>query len=221
MAVNMVAAGRAEAGGALVELAGLAVLPALAEANAPAPALRSAIEAALLEHYRQLPGFTTRARFTAWCRQAEFSVPAGLPETLDIYRGTMGCSPAAAATGLHWTTTFEMAALYACRFADAALTGVIVLHARVPCERVAAFLTCVMGNEVIPAEVPTDYEVITDHQRIGDAAVRWAARQNELWAQGGWLLVGGTADSLGRRGAMSTRARMAAAGVPRGAAIVA
>lgn len=129
----------------------------------------------------------------------------------------MGCSPAEAATGLHWTTSFDDAAFYACRFADAALTGVIVLHARVPRDGIACLVTTSAHSEVVPAEAPTDFEVITDHERIGDAAVR---RHHQLAALKtvGWVETG--AAGVAEAAAHATRARMAAAGVPRDTAIV-
>lgn len=197
VAVGMIAGGRVEAAGALVDLMGLSVLPALAAAGVPAPALRRAIETALLERYRELPAFIAtnggRPAFASWCRQAAFTLPAELPETLDIYRGTMGCSPVEAAAGLHWSLNFDDAAHYACGFADAALTGVIVLHARVPRDGIACIVSTSAHREVVPVEVPTDFEVITDHQRIGDAAVRQhhqlAALLEKGWIQTGTAIV--------------------------------
>lgn len=62
------------------------------------------------------------------------------------------------------------------------------------------------------------FEVITDKERIGDAAVRTALRCQALKAQG-WSEIGSL--GLAEQAAMQVRARMAAAGVPRGASIVA
>lgn len=233
VAVGMIAGGRVEAAGALVDLMGLSVLPALAAAGAPAPALRRAIETALLERCRELPAFIAanggRPAFASWCRQAAFTLPAELPEVVSLYHGTMGVSPQTAATGLHWSLSFDDAAHYACGFADAALTGVIVLHARVSRDGIACIVSTSAHSEVVPVEAPTDFEVITDHQRIGDAAVR---RHHELapLLDKGWIQTGaaGAAEAVIRgqltaaqAAAHATRARMAAAGVPRGAAIVA
>lgn len=223
MAVNMLAGGNAAGAAALVGLVGLDVIPALVEAEIPPAALRTVIENAALFHYRELPGLIAanggRPAFAAWCRQAEFAGPETLPETVDIFRGTLGCSPAEAATGLHWSLAFDDAAFYAARFADEDLTGVHVIHARVPRSDIAAFIAGTAHQEVIPAEVPASFEVIIDKNRIGDAAVR-----NGLWIQkikegGGWYETGthGTAERIARE----ARARMAATGVPRGASIVA
>ena len=222
IAVGMIAGGRVDAAGALVDLMGLPILPALVAAGAPVPALRRAIETALLERYRELPAFLAanggRAAFANWCRQAEFTLQAELPETLDIYRGTMGISPQIAATGLHWSLNFDDAARYAVRFADADLTGCVVLHARVPRDSIACLVSTSAHSELVPVEAPTSFEVITDYQRIGDAAVR---RHHQLAAlvAAGWVETGsaGVAEAAAR----ATRARMAAAGVPRGTAIVA
>lgn len=218
--------GRTEAGGALVELAGPEFIRALVEAGASPPVLRNAIETALLEWYRELPGYIAanggRAAFADWCRQARFTevMPADLPETVDIYRGTMGCSPAAAAKGLHWSLSFDDASRYACRFADEHLTGVIVLHARVPREGIACYVTGTGHSELVPAEVPIAYKVVTDHKRIDEAAVRCIERMRALLATPGWTEIEGSR-GIGRQVAMATRARMAAAGIPPGTAIVA
>ena len=217
IAVNMAAAGKPEAGIALVEMVGLGSIPALATAGAPAPVLRTAIEHAMRSHCMELRG-VDRPTFAAWCRQAEFSPPGPLPDVIDIYRGTMGCSPADAVTGLHWSLEFDKAAFYAVRFADTDLTGCIVLHARVHRDELIAFVSGAAGSEVVPATVPWDFEVVTDKDRIGDAGVRHARYEQSLAAKG-WVET----DSLGNAeaAAMAARARMAAAGVPRGAAIVA
>lgn len=223
-AVNMILAGNADAAGALVDLIGLGAIPALVEAGAAPAAIRVAIETALLFHYKELPGFIAahggRAVFAAWCRRAAFQAPPGTPEVVDVYRGTMGCSPADAATGLHWSLSFDDAAHYACRFADARLTGVIVLHARLPRQGIACFVSDVAHSELVPADVPASYETITDHERIGDAAVRNAHRMQVLKAAGGWREIEG-GRGVGRQAAMAARARMAVAGVAPGTAIVA
>lgn len=209
----------------LLAVGGLGAIPALVAAGAPPAMLREAIDAALLSYHRDLPGFLARSggrpALAAWCRAAGYTLPEGTPEVVDLYRGTMGCSPAEAAAGLHWTTAFDKAALYACRFADAALTGVIVTAARVPRAGIAAWVVGVVNTEVVPAEAPAAYEVVTDKERIGDAAVRFARKQ-EILAAEGWTAAPGSvaSDRQAEAAAMATRARMAAAGVPRGTAIV-
>lgn len=217
MMVNWIAAGRVDAAASLVGLAGLDTIPALIGAGAPAPMLQAAVGHAVFHRYHELRG-VDRAAFAAWCRQAKLTAPHPLPEMVDIYRGTMGCSPAEAATGLHWSLSFDDAAYYAARFADTHLTGCIVLRTRVPRDEIVAFIGGSANQEVVPAEVPTAFEVVTDHQRIGDAALRCALRLQALKAKG-WAETGsaGSAEQV----AMQTRARMAAAGVPRGTAIVA
>lgn len=218
IAVNQIAAGSVNHAAALVGLAGLDVIPALVAAEAPPAMLRAAIQYAVLHEYRDLPGLD-RAAFAGWCRQAEFTAPPGTPEVVSLYRGTMGCRPTIAARGWHWSFSLDDAAYYGCRFADAAMTGVIVVHARVPREGIAAFITGTAYSEVIPAEVPAEFETIIDHERIGDAAVRAARRFQELRAAGGWSDTG-TA-GIARQAAMAARARMTAAGVVPGTAIVA
>ncbi len=219
---DMAMRGRAEAGGALVEMGGAEFVRALFKAGASSPVLQSAIETALLIRYRELPAFIGanggRAEFASWCRQAEFTIPETLPDTLTIYRGTMGCSPAAAATGLHWTDTFEKACFFACRFADEHLTGVIVLKAEVRRDELVAFLEAAGEHELIPAAVPTSYEVVTDHALIGAAGHRAMIRYRDLIAQGHPFIP---TLGMAEQAAMATRTRMAAAGVAQGAAIVA
>lgn len=190
---------------ALVDLAGLDVIPALIEAGAPPAVLRAAVEAAALWKHWDLKGIE-RETLAAWCRQAGFTAPETLAETVDLYRGTLGCTPAEAAAGLHWSPRFDAAAWYAARFADAALTGAMVLHARVPRDGIAAFIPGTADDEVVLAEVPTVFTIITDPERIGDAAVRWDRRIRALLAEG-WASVGGYARS--RQVAMAARARMA------------
>ncbi|MEE8630219.1 MULTISPECIES: hypothetical protein [Methylobacterium] len=223
MAVNMIAAGRAIAGGALVELIGPEVIPVLVAACAPAPALRSAIDTALLVRHREMPAFLAssggRPEFANWYRRAEYTLPAEMPEIVDIYRGSMGCSPAAAATGLHWSLNSDDAAYYACRFADAAMTGVIVVHARVPRDGIACIVSGCAHSELVPVEAPTSFEVITDHQRIGDAAERRHHQLAAMKAAGGWFETITT--GMAGAAAKANRARMAAAGVAPGTAIVA
>lgn len=109
--------------------------------------------------------------------------------------------------GLHWSPRFEAAAWYGARFAAADLAGVIVLHARVPRVGIAAFIPGTADDEVVPAEVPTAFEVVTDAERIGDAAVCWDHRLTELKAQG-WASIKSYERS--RQVAMVARARMAA-----------
>ena len=214
--VDRVASGETKAAEWLVPLAGLAAIPALIEAGAPAPALQAAIGKAIYSHYHELRS-VERALFAAWCRTAAFRVPPNLPEMVNLYRGTMGVSPAVAATGLHWAARFESAALFACRFADTDLTGCIVIHARVPRDEIVCFAPDSVHGEMIPARAPAVFDVITDKERIGGAALREAARQQEIQAHFGPALSFGLAEQV----AMRTRARMTAAGVPRGAAIVA
>ena len=144
--------------------------------------------------------------------------PPKRSSNLHLVRGRYRCSPAEAATGLHWSLGFDDAAYYAARFADTDLTGCIVLRARVPRDEIVAFIGGSANQEAIPAEVPTAYEVVTDHQRIGEAAVRCALRLQALKAKG-WAETG--SEGISEQAAMQTRARMAAAGVPRGTAIVA
>ncbi len=71
----------------------------------------------------------------------------------------------------------------------------------------------------MPVEAPAVFEVITDKDRIGDAAVRNALRLQGLRDRKGWktIEIHGTA----ARVATEARARMAAAGIPRGTAILA
>lgn len=190
---------------ALVDLAGLNVIPALIEAGAPPALLRAAIETAVTQRHWDLRE-VERTTLAAWCRQAAFSAPETLPGAVDLYRGTIGCSAAETATGLHWSTRFEAAAWYGARFADAALTGVIVLHARVPRCGIAAFISGTADDEVVPAEVPAAFEVISDAGPIADAAVRWDHHLTELKAQG-WASVKSYERS--RQVAMAARARMA------------
>jgi hypothetical protein len=220
MAVNMIMAGQPVAAGALVDLIGLDVIPALVEAGAPAPALRAAIDAGALVRYRELPGLIARnggrAVFADWCRQAGYTAPETLPQTVDLYRGTLGCSAAQAATGLHWTTRFDSAAAFAAWYADDDLTGVIVLHTRVPRTEIACFISTSVHDEMIPADVPAMFDVITDKDRIKAGVVREAARQEQLQARYVLPKGHGTAERV----AMEARARMAAAGVPRGAALI-
>lgn len=202
MAVNRLDATHAAA---LVDLAGLDVIPALIEAGAPPALLRAAIETAVTQRHWDLKE-VERATLAAWCRLAGFTAPETLPETADLYRGTIGCSPAETATGLHWSPRFEAAAWYGARFAAADLAGVIVLHARVPRSGIAAFIPGTADDEVVPVEVPAAFEVIRDAGRIGDAAVRWDRRLTELKAQG-WASVKSYERS--RQVAMQARARMA------------
>lgn len=216
-AVNLIAAGRVDAAATLVGLAGLDTIPVLIGAGAPAPMVQAAVGHAVFHRYHELRG-VDRAAFAAWCRRAAFTAPQPLPEMVEIYRGTMGCSPAEAATGLHWSLGFDDAAYYAARFADTDLTGCIVLRARVPRDEIVAFIGGSANQEAIPAEVPTAYEVVTDHQRIGEAAVRCALRLQALKAKG-WAETG--SEGISEQAAMQTRARMVAAGVVRGTAIVA
>lgn len=225
MAVNMIATGRAEAGGVLVDMVGLAAIPALAAAGAPAPALRIAIETALLEYYKELPPFIAanggRPAFAKWCRQAAFTLPSELPEMVDLYRGTMGVSPEIAAAGLHWSNAFGKAAFFACRFADAHLTGVIVLHARVPRDSLVAAVAGLEEHgehELVLADVPTSFEVITDHALILHEAFQ-AMRRYQALAEQGYKFT--ETRGHAERAAAATRARMAAAGVAPGTAIVA
>lgn len=224
LAVDWIAAGRTDAAAALVGIIGPEVVPALVAAGAPAPILRTAIQHAVLFHSARLPGSIAqhggRAAFAEWCRLARFELPRGVPETVDVYRGTMGCSPAEAVQGMHWSLKFDHAAFYGARHADADLTGVIVVHARIPRAGIALHVSNTHHSEVVPAEAPRHFEVIADHQGIGDAAVRYAIERREVVAAGdGWSAV----DSFGgpQRAAAAARARMAAAGVPRGTAIVA
>ncbi|EHP94206.1 hypothetical protein [Methylorubrum extorquens] len=217
MMVNRMVAGRVDAAATLVGLAGLDTIPVLIGAGAPPPMVQAAVGYAVFYRYHELRG-VDRAAFAAWCRQAAFTAPRPLPEMVEIYRGTMGCSPAEAAAGLHWSLGFEDAAYYAARFADADLTGCIVLRTRVPRDEIVAFIGGSANQEVIPAAVPTTFEVITDHQRIGDAALRCALRLQALKAKG-WAETG--SEGIAEEAAMATRARMAATGVPRGTAIVA
>lgn len=191
---------------ALVDMAGPGVIPALVEAGAPLAFLRAGIETAVTHRHWDLKG-VERATFAAWCRLAAFTTPETLPETLDIYRGTLGCSPAEAAEGLHWSRSFEAASWYGARFAADDLAGVIVLHARVPRSGVAAFISDTSDDEVVPVEVPAVFEVVTDVPRIGDAAVRWDRRLTEMKAQG-WASFESFERS--RQVAMAARAQMAA-----------
>ena len=220
---SLAMSGRVEAGGALVELGGPDFIRALAEAGAPPPVLRSAIEAALLERYKELPSFIAanggRPAFTRWCRQAEFVVPASLPETVDIYRGSMGVSPHVAKLGLHWSLSFDDASYYAARFADEHLTGAVVLHARVPRDSIACIVSCTAHSELVPADVPAEFVVIIDHDRIADAAVRAMELRKAQIASGKWFVIAGS-HGIGRRDALEARERMAAAGVAPGTALV-
>lgn len=93
-----------------------------------------------------------------------------------------------------------------------------VIHARVPRESIAAFISGTAHREVVPAEAPVSYETITDKDRIGDAAVRNALRLQALQRQGwGSTSTTGAAERVAR----GVRARMAAAGVVPGTAAVA
>lgn len=221
MAVNMLEAGRAVGAGVLVEMVGPDVLPALVAAGAPASALRAAIDAAVVARHRELPGTIVRnggrAVFADWCRQAGYVAPQEWPGTVGLYRGTLGCNPAEAAAGLHWTTRFDDAAFYAARFADEHLTGAIVLHARVPRSEIACVIAGSAHEEVVPADVPTSFDVISDKARIGDAAVRNVERMNDMKAGGGWYEA--DTGGMSKRVAMAARARMAAIEVPPGASI--
>ncbi|WP_245268061.1 hypothetical protein [Methylorubrum extorquens] len=217
MTVNQIAAGRLDAAAALVGPAGLDTIPALIRAGAPAPMVQAAIGHAVFHRYHELRS-VDRTTFANWCRQAAFTAPRPLPEMVEVYRGTMGCGPAEAATGLHWSLSFDDAAYYAARFADSELTGCIVLRARVAPDEIAAFIGGSANQEVIPVAAPALFEVIDDHQRIGDAAVRCARRGQTLLVQG-WTETG--SEGIAEEAAMATRARMAAAGVPRGTAVVA
>lgn len=217
IALKQVTAGSLDHAAALVGLAGLGAIPALLVAGAPPAMLRAAIGYAVVNHYRELPGLD-RAAFAGWCRAAEFAAPAGTPETFDIYRGTVGVSPADAARGWHWSLSFDDAAYYGCRYADAALTGVVVIRARVRRDEIAAWIAGTAHSELIPAETPAEFETMTDHGEIGDTAVRAAHRYEALIQSGEWRDNGSR--GLGQHAAMAARARMAAAGVPRGTAIV-
>lgn len=223
LAVNALAAGSVKHAAALVGIVGPEVIPALVAAGAPPAMLRTAIQHAVLFRYREMPAFIEahggRAAFAGWCRRAAFTAPDELPGIVDLYRGTLGCSPSEAVKGLHWSLRFDDAAFYAARHADAALTGVIVVHARVPREGIAAFISGTAHQEVVPVEAPAVFEVIIDKERIGDAAVRNALRLQGLRDREGWktIEICGTA----ARVATEARARMAEAGVPRGTAILA
>ena len=219
--LDMAMQGRAEAGGALVQMGGLDFICGLAEAGAPPTSLRCAIETALLERYSELPSFIAanggRAAFASWCRKAQFVVSEALPETLTIYRGTMGISPAVAASGLHWADTFEKACFYACRFADRHMTGVIVVKAEVHRDEIVAFLEALGEHEVIPADVPAHFEVVADHELILSAGHRALLRYRDQIAQGHPFIA---TRGIAERAAMVTRDRMTAAGIAPGTAIV-
>lgn len=217
----MIAAGRVEGAGALVGFVGVGAIPVLIEAGVSRETLRMVLNHVVMRHYHALR-HVDRAAFTAWCREAEFEVPPGTPETLDLYRGTMGCSPANAARGLHWSLSFDVAAACACRFTDRHGTGVIVLHAKVPRARIAMFVVDTAHKEVIPAEPPAVFEVVTDKLRIGYAAARGVARCNDLIARG--IMTDTHTEETARYSradALITRAMMTAAGVVPETAIVA
>lgn len=194
-AVNQIAARDIDGIPTLFDILGLDALPALVEAGVPPSMLRIAIEIGIKHHW-DLPGFIERiggrAVFMGWCRAACFSLtPDELPPVLDLFRGTFGIDPATAAAGLHWSLAFENAAQYAIGRAthlsdddfaraigrdthapdDDDRPGPIVLHARVPREGVAAFIYGNLRQEVIPAEAPVEFVVITDRTRIFDAAM--------------------------------------------------
>ena len=181
--VDLVAGGDIKGAAHLVSLVGIEIILALIEAGAPVPMIRATVQHAVLYCYHDIRGIN-RTMFADWCRQPGFTTPRGLPKTVSLYRGTMGLSPAVAATGLHWSLSFEDAAYFAVRFADTDLTGSIVLHARVPLDEIVAFIAGTAHQGVVPATLPTTFEVITDQQRIGDAAVRCARRGQALLAQG-------------------------------------
>lgn len=220
VAVNMILTGTPVAAGSLVQLIGVDVIPALVEAGAPPAALRAAIDAGALIRHRELPGLIGRsggrAVFAEWCWQAGYTAPDDCPEIVDLYRGTLGCSPAQAASGLHWSTRFDSAAAFATRFADDHLTGVIVVHARVPRSEIACFVQTSLMGEVIPAEPPTVFDVIADREQIAAAVMREAARQDQF-LQAGYTLS--ETYGTGERIAWEARARMAAGVLP-GTAIV-
>lgn len=182
--IQQIEMGKTKGAAHLMNLVGIEVIPALIKAGAPAPMIRAAIEKAVYDRYHDLRA-VDRAVFAGWCRQGGFIAPRSSPEVMSLYRGTMGVSPAVAATGLHWTPRFESAAIFAARFADTDLTGCIVLHARVPRDEIVCFLSDSAHGEVIPAQAPVVFDVVTDKERIGGAALREAARQQEIQAHFG------------------------------------
>ncbi len=73
-------------------------------------------------------------------RAAQFAIPADLPETLTVFRGTVGIIPRVAATGLSWTTDRAGAAWVAC--------GLLRARGIDPSKT-----PCVLRRDVRPSEV--------------------------------------------------------------------
>ncbi|GJD93315.1 hypothetical protein [Methylobacterium iners] len=188
--LRLIVEGRPDATGAFVDYLGAAhtarLVPVLIEAGAPAEFLRQAIRGVVLFDHKSLPGLVKlaggRRGFAEWCRRAEFELPAYLPEgDVTIARGTVNCTPEENAAGMHWgigcpgSDPFDGAAFFACGWPHPT-----VVVARVHRSALVYFVDGVLPYEVLPEDVPTAYEVVTDQDRIMEGAVRFAYHKKNL-----------------------------------------
>lgn len=186
--------GREEAAGGLMDYLGaehaVDLVGVLVEADAPPALLQEAIGAVVRHAHRRLPSVVAQAGgrhvFAAWCRKAQFEIPAGLPEIVTVARGTRGVSPDVNALGLHWSVgspgsnAFDGAAFYAGGMPDA-----VVVVARVPRDALIYFLTGSLPYEVLLDDVPPAYDVVTDPIVIAEGALRFAYHRRTSSVQPG------------------------------------
>ncbi|KLK89850.1 hypothetical protein AA309_28965 [Microvirga vignae] len=152
-------------------------MPLLYEASIPSPVFRLILHRALVSSFdfrNTIKAAGSREHFVQWCRYASFEPPNTLPDMVPIHRGTFGCAAADAATGLHWSFSFNMAAWFALR-RERRYPGEgepLVVSAWVP-EASLVFYSDVAGHqEVIPETAPTEYRVNNSRWCLEDGARR-------------------------------------------------
>jgi len=151
--------------------------PLLYDARVPSPVFRFILHRALvssLDFRNTIKAAGSREHFVEWCRYASFELPNILPDRVTIYRGTFGCSAAAASEGLHWSFSFNMAAWFALR-RERRYPGEgepLVISAYVPKSSLVFYSDMVGHQEVIPETAPTEYRVNNSRWCLEDGAKR-------------------------------------------------
>ncbi len=134
------------------------VLLALHEQNAPVGVFRDALEEAwLMSHraVRHMLGDDDLLR--AMMRYAEFTPPAGVPETFPVWRGTVGLDVTGAAAGMSWALRRDVACKYSMGLQNRGFSGApLVVRGRARRDAVLFWYDGLADSELVLSEPPAD-----------------------------------------------------------------